>query len=181
MSFSIRTRTVVRRAAIACASLALLATAAQAQGRSGGRGHGGVYVANPGFHGGYGHGGYYGHRHGYYPRGWGWGWGGVGLGLGLGLGLSSYYYDYPGRDYVIVEPPVVYDSPRPVPQVTYLGPAQPAQPVIYPRNGQDAARIDADSDACSQWAGSQPNATKDASVFRRAIEACMDARGYTLR
>ena len=176
MSFRINARTAVRNAALACASVALLVPAAQAHGHFSGRGGGGAYVGHPGFHGGY-----YGHRHGYYPRGWGWGGVGVGLGLGLGLGLSSYYYDYPGRDYVIVEPPVVYDTPRPVPQVTYLGPAQPAQPVIYPRNGQDAARIEADSDACSQWAGSQPNATKDASVFRRAIEACMDARGYTLR
>ena len=174
MSFRINARTAVRNAALACAAVALLVPAAQAQGHFGGRG-GGAHVGHPGFHGGY-----YGPRHGgYYPRGWGWGWGGVGLGLGLGLGLSSYYYDYPG--YVIVDPPVVYDSPRPVPPVTYLGPAQPGQPVIYPRNGQDAARINSDSDACSQWAGSQPNATQDASVFRRAVEACMDARGYTLR
>lgn len=169
MSFRNNARTAVRNAAIACASVVLLVPAAQAQRWHGGGGH----VAH-GFHGGY-------YGHGHYPRGWGWGWGGVGLGLGLGLGLSSYYYGYPRGDYVIVESPIVYDSPRPVPQVTYLGPAQPAQPVIYPRNGQDAARIDADSDACSQWAGAQPNATKDASVFRRAIEACMDARGYTLR
>ena len=75
---------------------------------------------------------------------------------------------------MVADPPVVYDNPQPVP------PADP-QPVIYPRNGQSAAQTDADSNACSQWAGAQPNATVDPSVFRRAIGACMDARGYTVR
>jgi hypothetical protein len=53
--------------------------------------------------------------------------------------------------------------------------------VIYPRKGQTAAQTDADANACSEWAGKQPNATLDASVFRRGTQACMDARGYTVR
>ena len=53
--------------------------------------------------------------------------------------------------------------------------------MIYPRNGQSAAQTDSDGNACSQWAGTQPNATSNASVFQRAFAACMDARGYTIR
>lgn len=177
MSFAIKARRLGRNAFFVCASVALTVAGAQAQDHhSGGSGRGGSHFVHPGFHGGHGHSGNFAPRHGYF-WGPGWGWGG----LSLGWGLSSYYYEYPEAGYVVVEPPVVYDSPRPVPQGNDLGQAQPPAPVIYPRNGQDAARIESDSDACSQWAGSQPNATKDASVFRRAVEACMDARGYTLR
>jgi len=176
MSFAINASRWGRNAVLACAAVALTATGAQAQGRHFG-GSGGSHFVHPGFHGGHGYGG---PRHGYF-RGPGWGWGGLGLGVALGWGLSSYYYPYPGEGYVVVEPPVVYDSPRPVPLVGEPGPAPSLPPVIYPRNGQDAARIESDSDACSEWAGSQPNATRDAGVFRRAVEACMDARGYTLR
>jgi hypothetical protein len=164
-------RSTVRALALAGAALALC-SGAQAQGghRGGGHfAHGGVSAGH--FHGGF-HGGHRGFRGGGFPV-----WGGVGLGIGLGLG--SYYYGAPwyvtSPDYVVVDsPPVVYGSPQPVPS------ADP-QPVIYPRKGQSAAQIDADSDACSQWAGAQPNATVDPTVFRRAISACMDARGYTVR
>lgn len=161
MSITLRTavRTALRALAVATALLAM-GTAAQAQGngfRGGHFAHGG----GPGFV----HGGHFGPRYGF-RGGPGLVWGG--LGLGLGLGLAGYYGSpwYADRDYVVVNPPVVYGEP---------------QPVIYPRNGQDAARIDADSNACSQWAGAQPNATVDARVFRRGIAACMDARGYTVR
>ena len=157
-------RSAVRTLALACASLALCAGAqAQAHGQRGGGhfAHGGISTGH--FHGGFRGGPRWGYRGGGWPV-----WGGVGLGIGFGLG--SYYYGAPwyvtSPDYVVVDPPVGYANP---------------QPVIYPRQGQSAAQIDADSDACSQWAGAQPNATVDPSVFRRAISACMDARGYTVR
>ena len=167
-------KTALRALVIGCAALALT-SGAQAQGH----GRGGHYVhAGGGYHGG----GYYGPRYGYRHGGNGWLWGGVGL--GLGLGVASYYNSYPyyaDPGYVVVNPPVVYDNPPPV---VYSAPV-PArfapQPVIYPRNGQSAAKTDADANACSEWAGRQPNATSDASVFRRATEACMDGRGYTVR
>jgi hypothetical protein len=54
-------------------------------------------------------------------------------------------------------------------------------PVIYPRNGQGAAQQERDQRACNSWATSQPNAMADGSVFQRAVQACMDGRGYTLR
>ena len=169
-------RAAVQTLAIACASLAL-AGAAQAQHHGGGFRGGGGHVVHGGgghHHGGHHHGGY---RHG----GSGWVWGG--LGLGLGLGLANYYSTYPwyvvDPGYVVVDPPVVYENVRPIYGTPV--PARSARPVIYPRNGQSAERTDADANACSEWAGQQPNATTDAGVFQRGIAACMDARGYTLR
>jgi hypothetical protein len=32
-----------------------------------------------------------------------------------------------------------------------------------------------------RWATTQPAAVADAGVFQRAVEACMDGRGYTLK
>jgi len=163
-------RVAVQTLVIACASLALAGTA-QAQHHGGFHGGGGHFV-----HGGGGH--YHG---GYRYGGSGWVWGG--LGLGLGLGLASYYNAYPwyvvDPGYVVVDPPVVYENVRPIYGTPM--PARSVRPVIYPRNGQSAEKTDADANACSQWAGQQPNATTDASVFQRGIAACMDARGYTVR
>ena len=184
MNLQLDARTAARTIAVALASLSFVAMAgnAQAQGHqgSGARGGGGAHFAHPGNPGNFRPGGHFGPGYGryapryrYYGRGPGWAWGGVGL--GLGWGLSSYYDTYPG--YVAVQPNVVYGAPQPVPLVDNSA----APPLIYPRNGQDAAQTDADSNACSEWAGRQPNATTDPSVFRRGIEACMDARGYTLR
>lgn len=176
-------KAAVTALAVACASLVLV-NEAQAQSH-GGRGpaHWG-HGAGPGWHGGGGH--YAPHyRDGYRRGGNGWVWGGVGL--GLGLGVASYYNSYPSYyaapGYFIVDPPVVYEAPRivysrPVPARTY---SSVAQPVIYPRNGQSAAQTDADANTCSEWAGQQPNATSNGSVFQRATQACMDARGYTVR
>jgi hypothetical protein len=170
ITFKTAAPTAIRALVIACASLAL-ATGAQAQRHGGGGGH-------------YAHGGYHGGYHGGHRGGAGWVWGG--LGLGLGLGLASYYNSYPYyyRDpgYVVVEPPtVVYDNPQPVYSQPVPARSYSTQPVIYPRNGQSAAKMDADANACSEWAGKQPNATADQSVFQRGIQACMDARGYTVR
>jgi hypothetical protein len=169
-TFATTGKNTLRALVLACASLALV-TGAQAQGRGGFHGHGG-----PGWsHHGGGH-----YAPGYRGNGWVWG----GLGLGLGLGLASYYNSYPyyaEPRYVVVDPPVVYEAP---PSVYYARPVptrSAPQPVIYPRNGQTAAQTDADANACSEWAGKQPNATLDASVFQRGTQACMDARGYTVR
>jgi hypothetical protein len=175
--------------AIATASLAVFASSgAYAQGHGGGRGGGGGAHFAHGGGPGWGHGGYW-RGGGYRGGGWGCCGFGLGLGVGIGLGLPAYYYgDYAyGPSYVVGDPNVVYGTPQPVPLTDGSIPQPMPQqqsapaPVIYPRNGQDAARISADSDACSQWAGKQPNATSDPSVFRRSVDACMDARGYTLR
>ena len=34
---------------------------------------------------------------------------------------------------------------------------------------------------CNRWATTQPSAMADAQVFQRAVAACMDGRGYTVR
>ena len=172
--------------AIVLSSLAFIAVDAQAQGHhsGGGAARGGAGPSHAGAPGGFAHGGRFGPGHGFrHGPGWGpgWGWGGVGLGFGLGWGFSNYYYDgYPA--YVVVpQGPVVYGTVQPVPLTGSQATTQMPAPVIYPRNGQDAAQIDSDSNQCSEWAGKQPSATTDPGVFRRAVEACMDARGYTLR
>lgn len=168
-----------RALAITCATFAL-ATGAQAQRHDGGGGGGHYVHGGGGYHGG---GGHYAPRYGGYRRGGGSGWIWGGVGLGLGLGLASYYNSYPtyyaDPGYVVVDPPVVYDVPQPV--YSQPVPARSTQPVIYPRNGQSVSQREADANACSDWAGRQPNATADASVFQRGITACMDARGYTVR
>ena len=141
----------------------------------------------------YGRGGY---RGGHGP-----GWGAVGIGLGLGVGLgwlagSRYTYGPPVYSsvivpayppgYVYVDPPsVVYrEVPAPVyrevPRHEPVAKAPP-EPIIYPRNGQSAQQLEADRQDCNRWATTQPSAMADSSVFNRATEACMDARGYTLR
>jgi hypothetical protein len=160
MSHALRLRSAAR-----ALTLAVLfgATALGAQAYGGGR-HG------PGHWGGHGRGHVYG--------------GGWGLGVGLGLGL-------------LLAPPLVYGPPAPI--VVYSEPLPPASapsavivpaapshsvrpdPVIYPRTGQSPEQTEADRQACNRWATTQQAAMADASVFQRAVEACMDARGYTLR
>ena len=166
----------LRPLAVACASLALIGTA-QAQGHGGFGGGHFAHGGGSGYHGG-------GYRGGYYRGGRGWGWGGVGLGVGLGLGLGwaaynayPYYYDAPA--YVVADPSVTYVQSQPVPAAAPA--ANYGQPIVYPRNGQSAAQMDADSNACSEWAGKQPGVAADPTAFRRGITACMDARGYTVR
>lgn len=166
----VRDRKLARAVAIAVGALALACGgAAQAQGHGGFHGGGG-------WHGGGGyHGGYY--------RGGGWGFPFWGVGVGLGLGLAgAYYYDQP--DYVVVNQAPLYYPPAPVPAypVQQAAPAAPmADPIFYPRNGQNATQVEADRQACNRWATTQPNAMADGSIFHRATLACMDGRGYTSR
>jgi hypothetical protein len=121
------------------------------------------------------HGGHHSpHGHGYWGGGLFWG------GVGIGIGLGSYFYRpwYPG--YVVVEQPAVvyYDAPA-VPREPTAAPAP--DPIFYPRNGQSAAQTEADRQACNRWATTQLSAMADASIFHRAVLACMEGRGYTVR
>ncbi|WP_022979381.1 DUF6515 family protein [Ideonella sp. B508-1] len=102
----------------------------------------------------------------------------------LWVGGLAYYYangvyylpDGPAG-YRVVEPPTGVASVQPV-----APPPKPApDPIVYPRNGQSAAQTEADQRACNQWAMTQRDAMSDASIFNRAVQACMDGRGYTLR
>jgi len=92
---------------------------------------------------------------------------------------GAYYAAAPGQGYVIVEPPPGADVAVPVP----LPPAPKVapDPIIYPRNGQSPAQTETDRQECNRWATTQPSAMADAEVFQRAVAACMDGRGYTVR
>ena len=111
--------------------------------------------------------------------------GGIGLG-GLVLGLAVAVplialANQADREVVYVPPP---PPPQPVyvPQPVYTQPAPSrAVPIIYPRNGQSTAQLEADSRECNRWATTQQSAMSDSTVFQRAVEACMDGRGYTMR
>jgi hypothetical protein len=102
--------------------------------------------------------------------------------VSLWIGGAPYYYAngvYYAPDsggYVVVTPPPGADSVQPAPTPKPL-----PDPIIYPRNGQSAEQTEADRQDCNRWATTQPSAMSDASVFQRAVAACMDGRGYTVR
>ena len=133
----------------------------------------------------YGRGG--GHWHGGGYRGGGWGWGpAFGLALGVDLALSSPYYyggypyDYYPRTVVVAPPPVVY-QPSTTTSAAVAPSSSMPEPIFYPRTGQSAAQTENDVRECNSWATTQPRAVADGSVFHRAVAACMDGRGYTVR
>ncbi len=104
----------------------------------------------------------------------------------LRIGGLPYYYangvyystavGEPG--YVVVAPPPAAPAVQPV--VVSPTPPKP-DPIIYPRNGQSSAQTEADRQECNRWATTQPSAMNDANIFNRAVEACMDGRGYSMR
>jgi len=94
-----------------------------------------------------------------------------------------YYSVYSsGPGYVVVQPPAGIDGAQ-VAAAPVAPPPPPAKPdpIVYPRNGQSAAQTEADRQECNRWATTQPSAMNSASVFNRAVEACMDGRGYTMK
>ncbi len=91
-----------------------------------------------------------------------------------------YYRHDPGQGYVVVQAPTGVEQVQPQQQSASV-PKAPPPPVIYPRNGQSQAQIEADRQDCNRWATTQPAAMADGEVFQRAFAACMDARGYTVR
>lgn len=91
---------------------------------------------------------------------------------------NGVYYAVVPDGYRVVEPPPRADEAKPAP---VQSPRPAPDPIIYPRNGQSAEQTEADRRECNRWATTQPNAMADASVFQRAVEACLDGRGYTVR
>lgn len=81
-----------------------------------------------------------------------------------------YCASAPGPGYAVVASPSGAEAAQPLPD-----------PIIYPRNGQTVAQTEADQVECKRWATTQPSAMADASVFQRAVAACLDGRGYTVR
>jgi len=171
---------------------------------------GGAHYAATGYRGGayYGHGGAYYGRGGYYGGGyWRGGFYGPRYGFGWFLpvlpafyatywfGGIPYYYandayytwspDYNG--YVATDPPANAvpedsgDSAAPAPSG--------GQTFNYPKNGQTDEQQASDRYQCHQWAVSQSgyDPTRNAAAsagqgdYRRAVTACMEGRGYTVR
>lgn len=115
-------------------------------------------------------GGGYGHRRGHY-RGWSGGWG---LVLAAPWVYTGLVLAQPQT--VVIEQPVAPAAPA-----AQAAPPSRPDPVIYPRNGQTPQQLEADRQECNRWATTQPAALADSSVFMRAVDACMDGRGYTTK
>ncbi len=132
-----------------------------------------------------GRGGFHGHG-GFLP--------GLIIGGVLGWGLAPNYYP---PDYSYSPPPEDYYPPpvegNQVPPSATQGSG--GQIFIYPRQGQSEEQKAEDVDNCHDWAVGQtgfdpsipPVGAPDARTIQkskdylRAISACLDARGYTLR
>jgi hypothetical protein len=126
--------------------------------------------------------------------GWYGGLGGFlpGLIIGGALGWSlapRYYYPYYPPSYYNLPPPEENQPPQSLDQ------GAENRMFIYPRQGQSEGQQAMDFDVCHGWAVNQtgfdpkrpPEGPPDAqrsqqsTDYLRAISACLDARGYTLR
>lgn len=118
---------------------------------------------------------HYGARHHHHHHHRGSGLGALVVGLAVAVPLIALANQADRAPEVVYVPP-----PAPLPPAPVYAPSR-AEPVVYPRNGQSSAQLEADTRECNRWATTQQAAMADASVFNRAVEACMDGRGYTLR
>jgi hypothetical protein len=136
-----------------------------------------------------------------YARGGHWGWWAPWAVLGGSAIVAPYYVPYYYAPYYYspyyVPPPVVIQEQPPV----YVQPA-PSVPqsssgriFVYPRQGQNEELQAKDSYECHSWAVSQTyydpthptNGMPQSQVnqmnsdYQRAMGACLDARGYTMK
>jgi len=151
--------------------------------------------------GGYWHGAYW--PYCYYRPGWVWYYPVLPYGYAtFWWGAVPYYYYNnlyytwsPGYNgYVVTDPPPSggsYDDSGAAPD----GSAAPEGPAgsdvyVYPRNGQSEQQASTDRYECHSWAvnqtgfdptRSQQNGTGTVGDYRRAMIACLDARGYSAR
>jgi hypothetical protein len=106
-----------------------------------------------------------------------------------------YYQWYPDQGgYAVVDPPAGAEQPNATPQAA---PAAPAADnfYIYPRNGQTQEQQAADRYECHNWAkgqtGFDPSQAgaggqgadngANGEHYQRAMTACLEARGYSVR
>lgn len=103
--------------------------------------------------------------------------------VSLRIGGAPYYYANGVYYANVVGGYRVVEAPADAAEAQPAAPPAPPRPdpIIYPRSGQSAAQTEADRQECNRWATTQPASMNDASVFNRAVEACMDGRGYSMR
>jgi hypothetical protein len=105
---------------------------------------------------------------------------------------NSLYYTWSPVDsgYVVSDPPPAAGSDDS--QYAQAAPADPgsggAEVYLYPRYGQSEAQSQNDRYECHAWAVGQtgfdptrPSAQGNVADYRRALIACLDARGYSAR
>ncbi len=135
------------------------------------------------------------------------GWFLPGLIIGSALWAWSlaprYYYPpayyYPPPAYYSPPPPYYYPPPGEVSQAPTnkdsQAPPMGGQVFIYPRQGQSQEKLESDRNGCHSWAVGQtgydptkmsPSMPLDqraqkSADFLRAMGACLDARGYSMR
>lgn len=162
------------------------------------------YRAGYVWHGGYYHpywvGGYW--RGAYWPRvyyGGAFAWFLPVLPLGYSVywwgGIPYYYYNnvyytYSTADsgYVVTDPPPVAGEGGTAAPAN-AAPARGAGDIyVYPRNGQSEEQTSTDKYECHKWSVGQTgfdptvsNSGGNAADYRRAMETCLDARGYSAK
>ena len=105
---------------------------------------------------------------------------------------NNLYYTWSPADYgyVVTDPPPVAGSNASDSSSGYGDGGSGADVYLYPRNGQSDAQTQQDRYECHSWAVSQtgfdPTRTSghssgSAADYRRAMIACLDARGYSAR
>jgi len=111
----------------------------------------------------------------------------------FGLGSRRYYhvnstyyiYDDRDRDYIVVEKPAGAEPAL----IRSTEVASAAELYVYPKDGQTEEQRDQDRYECHRWAKSQTNYDPSlpdqsdllAPDYRRAISACLEGRGYTVK
>jgi hypothetical protein len=152
----------------------------------------GGYYGHGGYNGGYWHGGFYGPRFGYgwflpvlpafYATYW---WGGI----PYYYANDAYYTWSPNYNgYVATDPPA---GDADASDSTAQAPAMSGQTYNYPKNGQTDEQQATDRYQCHQWAVSQsgydptrsgaPAAGGQQMDYHRAVTACLEGRGYSVR
>jgi len=104
----------------------------------------------------------------------------------------AYYMQVP-QGYAVVAPPTTIAAAAPQAPVAPRAPA-PEEFFVYPREGQDLKQQAADREQCNEWATGQTGydprfglpaddgqAPRKRADYRRALDACMDGRGYTMK
>jgi len=110
---------------------------------------------------------------------------GIGTRRYFHVNTTYYLWDDRNRDYVVVKKPK--DADQALANGTEV--ASAGELFIYPRDNQTEEERDQDRYQCHQWARNQtgfdPSATNQsqnmAPDYRRAMSACLEGRGYTVK